>query len=108
MPEGLGHLNISLSRGDLTVTWPARQQLMARLMHVRTRARIRDSLQAAGSTHVAELKAGQRATLLTVLDDWALDGSGGDGMPQELMLLQAALAQELRRAGTPGAPSRTA
>ncbi len=92
------HLSISLSRGDLTVTWPARQHLMARLLHVGTRARLRDSFQAAGSTRAAVLQTGQRATLLTVLGDWALDSNGGEPMPQELTLLQAALAHDLHAA----------
>ena len=95
MAELLGPLSISLSRGDLTVTWPARQHLMARLLHVGTRARLRDSFQAAGSTRAAVLQAGQRATLLTVLRDWAADSGGGEQMPKELTLLQAALAHDL-------------
>ena len=107
MAERLGHLNISLSRGDVTVTWPTREHLMARLLHVGTRARLRDSFQAAGSTRTAVLKTGQRATLLTVLGDWALDSDGGQRMPQELTLLQAALAHELHaaRLALPPAPA---
>jgi len=41
-----------------------------------------------------ELNAGQRATLLTILEDWSRDGAF-EPMPEELTFFRAALADDL-------------
>ena len=94
MPDRLDRVTIALSRGDIVIDWETRQALMARLLHVGTRARIRDSFQAVGATRPVELRPGQRAALLQVLDDWSADADASARMPEELFILRDALADE--------------
>jgi hypothetical protein len=94
VPDRLDKVTIALSRRDIVIDWDTRQALMARLLHVKTRARIRDTFQAVGATRPVELKPGQRATLLQVLDDWSADGDSSAPMPEELFTLRDALADE--------------
>ena len=94
MPDRLDKVTIALSRGDIVIDWDTRQALMARLLHVGTRARIRDTFQAVGATRPVELRPGQRAALLQVLDDWLADNTGYAPMPEELFTLRDALADE--------------
>ena len=91
MPDRLDKVTIALSRRDIVIDWDTRQALMARLLHVKTRARIRDTFQAVGATRPVELKPGQRATLLQVLDDWSAEGDSSAPMPEELFTLRDAL-----------------
>ena len=93
MPDRLDRVTIALNHGDVTITWEARQALMRRLQELATKQRIRDSFQAVGATLV-ELNAGQRATLLTILEDWCRDGAF-EPMPEELTFFRAALADDL-------------
>jgi len=98
VPDRLDKVTIALERGNIFIDWDTRQALMARLLHVGTRARIRDSFQAVGATSPVELRPGQRAALLQVLDDWFADDDGSAPMPEELFTLRDALAEEERSA----------
>jgi hypothetical protein len=99
MPERLNRITIALNTTDVVLTWDERDRLMARLQHARSRARIRDSIQAVGATRPVELKAGQRAALLNVLEEWSRDGGGDGAMPEGLHHLHTALIEDLNAAG---------
>jgi hypothetical protein len=94
MPDRLDRVTIALAAGDIVIDWATRQELMARLQHVATRARIRDTFQAVGATRPVELSPGQRTALLHVLDDWSVD-DGGVPMTDSLVALLQALRVEL-------------
>jgi hypothetical protein len=91
VPERLDRITVKLGRGDVTLTWDARQALLARLQHVQTTARIRASFDAVGASRPVELTPGQRTTLLEVLQDWFVGGGGSEAMPEGLFHLRNAL-----------------
>jgi hypothetical protein len=95
MPERLKYLTIAFDARDVTLTWEARQQLMARLRHVASNARIRDSIQAVGATGPVTFGAGQKQALLNVLRVWSRDRDGYEPMPLELYKLRNVLIEDL-------------
>jgi len=95
MAERFKHLTVAFAARDVTLSWQARQQLMARLRHVASNARIRDSIQAVGTTGPVTLGAGQKRALLNVLRVWSLDREGYEPMPLELYKLRNVLIEDL-------------
>ena len=73
MPDRLDTITVALSRGDVTISWDARQALLARLQHVNESSSLRAMFEAVGATRPVELNPAQRATLLGLLDEWTLD-----------------------------------
>ena len=98
MAERLDRLTISLNGGDVILTWDVRQKLMARLQHVKTTARLRDSFEAVGATRPVDLNGGQRTALLLTLEGWSLDFDGYEPMPEGLHDLRNALIADLHEA----------
>jgi hypothetical protein len=93
VPERLDHITIALSRGNVTLTWDTRQQLMARLQQVQDASSLRAMFDAVGATRSVELNAAQQATLLGLLDEWTLEQD--DPPPTELNELRDALREDL-------------
>jgi hypothetical protein len=93
MPERLDMITIALQRGDVEITWDARQALLARLQHVNESSSLRAMFEAGGASRPVELNPAQRATLLGLLEEWPIDGA--DAMPGELNELRDALAKDL-------------
>ena len=62
MPERLDHVTIALGGGDVTLSWDARQALLARLEHVHESSSLRAMFEAVGATRPVELNPAQRAT----------------------------------------------
>jgi hypothetical protein len=93
VPERFDSITVALNRGNVSISWDARQALMRRLLHVQEAARIRASFDAVGATRPVELTAGQKAALLKALEEWW--GEGNDGMPIELAALHDALRDDL-------------
>jgi len=96
MPEHLNEITIALDAREVTLTWAARQQLMARLRHVASSARIRASIEAAGTTRPVTLRVGQKHALLNVLREWSRDRDDYEPMPLELYKLRNVLTTDLR------------
>jgi hypothetical protein len=96
MPEHLHEITIALDVREATLTWEARQQLMARLRHVASSARIRASIEAAGTTRPVVLRVGQKHALLNLLREWSRDRDDYEPMPLELYKLRNVLTEELR------------
>lgn len=92
MPERLDQITVALNRGDVALTWEARQALMARLQHVHDSSSLRATFEAVGATRPVELNPAQRATLLGLLEEWSLEQ---DAMPAELNELRDALSEDL-------------
>jgi hypothetical protein len=95
MPERLNEITIALDAHEVTLTWAARQQLMARLRHVASSARIRASIEAAGTNRPVTLRAGQKHALLNVLQEWSRDRDDYEPMPLELYKLRNVLTKDL-------------
>ena len=95
MPERLDTITIALSRGDVTISWDARQALLARLQHVHESSSLRAMFDAVGAARPVELNPGQRATLLGLLEEWTLDHGADEPMPGELAELRDALTEDL-------------
>jgi hypothetical protein len=93
MPERLDTITVALDRGDVTLTWETRQQLLDRLQHVHDSSNLRATFEAVGATRPVELNPAQRATLLGLLDEWTLHNA--NDMPAELNALQDALTEDL-------------
>ena len=68
MPDRLDTITVALSRGDVTISWDARQALLARLQHVNMSS-LRAMFEAVDATRPVELNPAQRATLLGLLDN---------------------------------------
>lgn len=98
MPERLDEITISLHTREVTLTWEARQQLMARLRHVASNARIRATIEAAGTTRPVVLRTGQKHALVDLLREWSRDREDYEPMPLELYKLRNVLAEDLRDA----------
>jgi hypothetical protein len=99
MPEHLDRVTVSLSRGEVILLWESRHALMARLQHVRTTARLRDSFEAVGANRPVNLTGGQRTALLVTVEGWSLDlDHGYEAMPQDLFKLRDALIADLHDA----------
>jgi hypothetical protein len=96
VPERLDHVTVALNRGNVTISWDARQALLTRLQHVQSTSRIRASFDSVGATRPVELNPGQKAALVKTLEGWWAEGSG---MPIELAVLCDALNQDLADAG---------
>ena len=92
MPERVDHITVALSRGDVTLTWDARQALIARLQHVQDASSLRAMFEAVGATRPVELNPAQRATLLGLLEEWTLEGAA---LPTDLIELRDALTEDL-------------
>jgi hypothetical protein len=92
MPERLDRITIALNRGDVIISWDTRQELMARLQHVRSNSGLRVGFGAVGASRSVELSVSQRAALLKVLVEWA---PNGDGIPAGLLELRHALTDEM-------------
>jgi hypothetical protein len=92
VPERLDQITVALNRGDVTLTWDARQQLHARLQHAHDSSSLRATFEAVGATRPVELNPAQRATLLGLLEEWSLEQ---DAMPAELNELREALTEDL-------------
>ena len=86
MPERLDRVTIALNRRDVTISWDARQALMARLYDANTPPRylaqgessdgvLRD-FAAVGATRAVKLRKAQRVLLLNVLERWVEEASG--------------------------------
>ena len=72
---------------------------MARLQHVRTTSRLRDSFEAVGANRPVNLTGGQRTALLLTLEGWSLDlDDGYEAMPHDLFKLRDALIADLHDA----------
>jgi len=95
MPDRLDTITVALSRGDVTISWEARQALLARLQHVNESSSLRAMFEAVRATRSVELNPAQRATLLGVLDEWTLDRDTWEGMPEALLELRNALSEDL-------------
>ena len=93
MPERLDRVTLTLSGGDVTLTWATREALLARLQHVNSASGIRIAFTAIGATRPVDLSVSQQVALLKVLDEWTPDG--GDGMPASLLELRDALTDEM-------------
>ena len=91
MPDRLDTITVALSRGDVTISWDARQALLARLQHVNDSSSLRAMFEAVGARPV-ELNPAQRATLLGLLDEWTLED---DALPADLIGLRDALSEDL-------------
>jgi hypothetical protein len=91
-------VSVSLSGGDVILPWESRQALMARLQHVRTTSRLRDSFEAVGASRSVNLTGGQRTALLLTLEGWSLDLDGYEAMSQDLFKLRDALIADLHDA----------
>ena len=98
VPERLDKVTVALNRCNPTIRWDARQALMARLQHVNESSRLRASFEAAGATRPVELNPGQKAALVTTLEEWWEAGKGD--MPIELVVLHDALRDDLHDADT--------
>ena len=98
MPERLDQVRIALSDRDVTITWPDREALMARLDRINSTYGIRASFAAVGVTGPVELDTAQRGALLTFLDDWT-QAAGADSMPHGLYHLRNALIEDARSSG---------
>jgi hypothetical protein len=96
MPERHNEITIALDANEVTLTWGERQQLMARLRHVASTARIRASIEAAGTTRPVTLRAGQKHALLHMLREWSHDRDDYEPMPLELYKLRNVLTKDLR------------
>ena len=95
MPDRLDTITVALSRGDVTISWEARQALLARLQHVNESSSLRAMFEAVRATRPVELNPAQRATLLGVLDEWTLDRDTWEGMPEALLELRKKLSEDL-------------
>jgi hypothetical protein len=81
MPERLDRVTIRLDAGDITISWEARQALLARLFHANIKDRIiargtstdeiLRAIEAVGATRPLELAEPQRLLLLHVLRTWS-------------------------------------
>jgi hypothetical protein len=94
MPERLDQITVAPNRGDVTLTWDARQALLARLAHVHDSSSLRATFDAVGATRPVEMNPAQRATLLGLLDEWSTDDKA-EAMPTELTQLRDALREDL-------------
>ena len=92
MPDRLDTITVALSRGDVTISWDARQALLARLQHVNDSSSLRAMFEAVDATRPVELNPAQRATLLGLLDEWTLED---DALPADLIGLRDALSEDL-------------
>ena len=92
MPDRLDTITVALSRGDVTISWDARQALLARLQHINDSSSLRAMFEAVGATRPVELNPAQRATLLGLLDEWTLED---DALPADLIGLRDALSEDL-------------
>jgi hypothetical protein len=102
MLERVDYVTIALMDGDVPLLWEARQQLMARLEHIESTARIRASFAAVGTSgRRIELSWGQKAALLAALADWAASRDGYESMPAQLYTLRNLLIEELVSVGDP-------
>ena len=101
MPDRLANVTIALNRCNLTISWEARQALMARLQHTQESSRLRDSFEAVGATRPVELNPGQKAALVNAFEEWWKEGDGG--MPVEFAVLHDALTDDLHDAAQPKA-----
>jgi hypothetical protein len=99
MPERLDRVTVPLNRGDVLLTWDARQALMRRLQSVQETFRLRASFEAVGASRPVNLTGGQRTALLVVLEAWSLDLDGHEAMPQGLYSLRDALITDLHDTG---------
>jgi hypothetical protein len=95
MPDRLGSVTVSLRRGDITLSWETRDALMARLKDIKTTARIRAAFTAVGVSRPVKLNRGQKAALLSALEEWSLGSGGYDGIPKGLVELRNALIDDL-------------
>ena len=95
MPERLDQITVALSRGDIAISWEARQALMARLQHVHDSSSLRATFDAVGASRPVELNPAQRATLLGLLQEWTLGQDADEAMPAELNELRDALREDL-------------
>jgi len=95
MPERLDRVTIELKSGDIAIPWDARQALLARLQHVADSTSLRVMFEAVGASRPVELNPTQRATLLGLLDEWALRRDDSAAMPAELDNLREALRDDL-------------
>lgn len=100
--ERLDQITIALSSGNVPLTWASRQQLMARLRHIESSAKIRATFEAVGTTKPVELTVGQKAALLTALMDWALGRDGYEAMSPELFTLRNLLTEDVVGGGDAG------
>jgi hypothetical protein len=98
MTERLDRVAVSLNRGDVVLTWDARQALMRRLQYVQETARLRANFETDGASRPVELNGGQRTALLLTLEGWSLDLDGYEVMPQCLFNLRDALIRDLHDA----------
>jgi hypothetical protein len=106
VPIRLDRVTVALNRGPVTLSWTARQALMARLQHVQENQQIRASFSAGDASRV-QLRPGQRSALLLVLEVWSLDLDGYEPIPQDLLDLRDALIADwygLDSAGAATAP----
>ena len=95
VPERLDTVTVALSRGDVTIGWDTRQALIARLQHVQTRLEPPRHIRSRRRHHrPVELNPAQRATLLGLLEEWALDHDTTTD-PAELIELRDALTKDL-------------
>ena len=93
MPERLDTITIALGGGgDVTLSWDTRQALLARLEHVHESSSLRAMFDAVGASRPVELNPAQRATLLGLLEEWALED---DALPADLSELRDALTEDL-------------
>jgi hypothetical protein len=100
--ERLDQITIALNSGDVPLTWASRQQLMARLQHIESSAKIRATFEAVGTTTPVALTVGQKAALLTALADWARGRDGYEAMSPELFTLRNLLLEEVVGAAASG------
>jgi hypothetical protein len=100
--ERLDQITIALNSGNVPLTWASRQQLMARLQHIESSAKIRATFEAVGTTKAVELTVGQKAALLNALCDWALGRDGYEAMSAELFTLRNLLGEEVVGVANPG------
>jgi hypothetical protein len=85
-------VTIALSRGNISISWDARQALLTRLQHVQSTSRIRASFHAVAAARPVELNPGQKLALVKMLEEWWDEGSG---MPIELAALHDALQDDV-------------
>ena len=96
-----------MSRGNRTIPWATREDLLAELAQLENCRPIREAFTNVGASRPVNLTLEQKAELLDVIDHWANQTRGGhEALPEGIHDLRNDLHDAVRTARTGGTPNR--
>ena len=99
MPDRLDHVTVATSRGDISIPWTSRNELLNEIRPRTNGVPVTRAFEAVGATRPVELENAGKLLVIQTIDLMIADAGGAEHLPEGLVTLQNSLIGDLRDAG---------